>query len=350
MVPAGSTDAPRLAAERPDAECGACEATRVRIAIIGAGISGLSLGQRLREHGLSPVLFDKGRRPGGRVATRRGEQQAFDHGAQYFTVRTPELQRWIERWVAEGRVAPWAGEVVELADDGPRPARAEDTRWVGTPGMSAVAQGLAEGLDVRVSTRIVSMEAERTLRDESDAVHGPFDRVLVTVPPVQATPLLGAAPALAARVSAAELWPCWAVLVTSSASWGLPFTGAFVRRAGSAVAWVARARPVDATTTEGWVLHASAEWSQANLEARPEDVCAQLVRAAEVAIGRALPPAVHVDAHRWRYARPRIAVGEPCLFDPGSGLGYASDACLDGRVEAAFTAGRTLADRVLARS
>lgn len=323
----------------------------MRIAIIGAGISGLSLGQRLRERGLSPVLFDKGRRPGGRVATRRGEQQAFDHGAQYFTARTPELIRWVERWVAEGRVAPWAGEVVELTDDGPRPAKAEDARWVGTPGMSAVAQGLAEGLDVRVSTRIVSVEAERTLRDESGAVHGPFDRVLVTVPPVQATPLLGAAPALAARVSGAELWPCWAVLVTSSASWALPFTGAFVRRAGSAVAWMARARPLDAAhTTEGWVLHASAEWSQANLEARPEDVSAELLRAAEVAIGHALPSAVHLDAHRWRYARPRIAVGEPCLFDPGSGLGYASDACLDGRVEAAFTAGRTLADRVLAGS
>lgn len=323
----------------------------MRVAIIGAGISGLSLGQRLREAGLSPVLFDKGRRPGGRVATRRGEQHAFDHGAQYFTARTPALQRWIERWVAEGRVAPWAGEVVDLSPDGPRPAKAEDTRWVGVPGMSAVAQGLAEGLDVRVSTRIVRVDAERTLRDESGAIHGPFERVLVTVPPAQATPLLAGAPALATRVSAAELWPCWAVLVTSSASWGLPFTGAFVRSPGSALAWMARARSNDAaTTTEGWVLHASAEWSQANLEARPEDVSAELLRAAEGALGRALPSAVHLDAHRWRHARPRIAVGEPCLFDPASGLGYAGDACLDGRVEAAFTAGRTLADRVMAGS
>ena len=39
----------------------------MRIAIIGAGMAGLSCGQRLAEGGHEVELFDKGRGAGGRV-------------------------------------------------------------------------------------------------------------------------------------------------------------------------------------------------------------------------------------------------------------------------------------------
>lgn len=55
-----------------------------RVGIEGAGIAGLSCAHVLREAGVPVTLFDKGREPGGRLSTRRGEF-AFDHGAQYFT-------------------------------------------------------------------------------------------------------------------------------------------------------------------------------------------------------------------------------------------------------------------------
>ena len=67
------------------------ETEHVRLAIIGAGISGLSCADRLREAGFDLVVFDKARGPGGRMATRRVETAQgiahLDHGAQYFTVR-----------------------------------------------------------------------------------------------------------------------------------------------------------------------------------------------------------------------------------------------------------------------
>jgi predicted NAD/FAD-dependent oxidoreductase len=33
----------------------------------------------------------------------------FDHGAQYFTVRKPEVQKLVERWQMSGLVAEWRG-------------------------------------------------------------------------------------------------------------------------------------------------------------------------------------------------------------------------------------------------
>ncbi|WP_431268910.1 FAD-dependent oxidoreductase [Dankookia sp. P2] len=47
--------------------------TRPRIAVIGAGLAGLSCARALLARGATIRLFDKGRGAGGRLATRRAE-------------------------------------------------------------------------------------------------------------------------------------------------------------------------------------------------------------------------------------------------------------------------------------
>ena len=80
-----------------------------RIAIIGAGLAGLTSAQRLAAAGLEVHLFDKSRGAGGRMCTRRAEEVRFDHGAQYFTATEPSFQAEVSRWVSAGVVAlDWA--------------------------------------------------------------------------------------------------------------------------------------------------------------------------------------------------------------------------------------------------
>ncbi|MEO9491375.1 MAG: FAD-dependent oxidoreductase, partial [Marinomonas sp.] len=43
------------------------------IAVVGAGMAGLTCANELAKAGFAPVLFDKGRGPGGRMAARRAE-------------------------------------------------------------------------------------------------------------------------------------------------------------------------------------------------------------------------------------------------------------------------------------
>jgi predicted NAD/FAD-dependent oxidoreductase len=63
------------------------------VAVIGAGISGLTCAQNLTDHDVPVTVFEKSRGVGGRMATRRSEHgAAFDHGAQYFTVRDERFQ------------------------------------------------------------------------------------------------------------------------------------------------------------------------------------------------------------------------------------------------------------------
>jgi len=54
-----------------------------RVAIIGAGIAGISCARTLRASGKLVTLFDKSTGPGGRTSHRLFEHWGADHGAQY---------------------------------------------------------------------------------------------------------------------------------------------------------------------------------------------------------------------------------------------------------------------------
>lgn len=51
--------------------------------IIGAGFTGTALGNLLKSHGKNPLILEKSRGIGGRLATRRIDGQGLDHGAPF---------------------------------------------------------------------------------------------------------------------------------------------------------------------------------------------------------------------------------------------------------------------------
>jgi len=107
------------------------------IAVIGSGISGLTVCNLAREAGLEPVLFEKARGPGGRISSKRLSGDALDMGAQYFTVRNADFRRFLKRY-AQDAVAPWAGRLLHENAHGELEPFPGDTRWVGVPRMSAL--------------------------------------------------------------------------------------------------------------------------------------------------------------------------------------------------------------------
>jgi len=79
-------------------------AEKLNIAIIGAGIAGLACATRLQQAGHNVSVFEKSRGLGGRMSPRRTDQWQCDHGAQYFTARTPEFLAQVRReLLAKGR-------------------------------------------------------------------------------------------------------------------------------------------------------------------------------------------------------------------------------------------------------
>ena len=128
------------------------------MAIVGAGLSGLMAARDLRARGLDVVLFDKGRSPGGRLATRRIGDARLDHGAQFFTVRTEAFGAHVREWVDAGVVYEWCrgftdGDGNQAGDGGGD----GHPRYAVHGGMNALAKHLARDLDVRCDSLVFSL-------------------------------------------------------------------------------------------------------------------------------------------------------------------------------------------------
>ncbi len=63
-----------------------------RVAVVGAGISGLACASTLKARGAHVVVFEASRRPGGRAATEITPAGSFDQGAQFFTAQSSDFE------------------------------------------------------------------------------------------------------------------------------------------------------------------------------------------------------------------------------------------------------------------
>jgi len=253
-----------------------------RVAVIGAGISGLMSAKTLHEFGFDVTVFEKSRGPGGRTATRRADPGlSFDHGAQYFTARDAHFIRHVEAWIEQKIVAEWTGRIVTIDGANVRPKTDQPHRYVGVPGMKAIAHHLSADLGVRLETRIVRLHRvgkDWQVTDAAGQIHGPFDHVIVSLPAPQAAELLGEH-AFAAEVRAIPMTPCWAVLAAFDVRIEAAWDGAFVH--DSPLAWVARnsSKPGRNDAHDCWVLHASPDWSAAHEDLARDTVKATLLSA-----------------------------------------------------------------------
>ena len=78
-----------------------------KVAIVGAGIAGLSCATHLQALGFEVGVFEKSRGPSGRMSTKHGEGWTADHGAQYFTARDPLFKHELDSWIENGIVDRW---------------------------------------------------------------------------------------------------------------------------------------------------------------------------------------------------------------------------------------------------
>lgn len=305
-----------------------------RVAIVGAGMAGLSTARVLRGAGVACTLFDKSRGLGGRMATRRTGDLQFDHGAQYFTAKGEGFRALVSDWVAQGGAAQWF-----------------DGAFVGAPGMTAPARAMAQDCELVAGCEVKALrrgdDGRWTLMSAAGDVSAqPFDAVVMALPAPQIEPIAASAGLAFAALAGVRYAPCWALMLAFERPVDLPWT--HLRAEGADAAWIARdaTKPGRSGPQETFVVHASADWSRRNLERTPEWVVAEMLPLFAAATGVTQAP-VFAVAHRWRYALVEEPAGAPCVWDEGGRIGACGDWCIGPRVEAAFESGQAMAHAVL---
>ncbi|SEI04084.1 FAD-dependent oxidoreductase [Pseudomonas fuscovaginae UPB0736] len=322
----------------------------VPIAIIGAGIAGLSAARALQAAGHAIELFDKSRGSGGRMSSKRSDAGSLDMGAQYFTARDRRFVNEVQRWQAQGWVAEWDPKLYTWQNGQLNLSPDEQTRWVGTPRMSAITRGLLGELSSHFSCRITEVfrgEQHWHLQDSEGVTYGPFSHVVIATPAPQATALLAAAPKLAGAAAGVQMEPTWAVALAFETALQTPMEGCFVQ--DSPLDWLARNRskPGRDNHLDTWVLHATSHWSKQHLDLPKEAVIEHLHGAFAELLHITMPAPTFTLAHRWLYARPAGAREWGALADADLGLYVCGDWCLSGRVEGAWLSGQEASRRLL---
>lgn len=322
---------------------------RSRIAVIGAGVAGLSCARHLQSAGYRVTVFDKGAVPGGRMSTRRGAGWQCDHGAQYFTARDPDFIAEVSRWEQEGVASLWEPRMAVLGGQTTTLEPRGTARFVGVPRMNAPLAWLASGMVIKSRFTICDIQHDESgwrLRSEEQGEHPErFDALLLALPAPQAGALLEPLlPLTALQAASVVMKPCWTAVLRLERPYDPGYDAAFVNR--DPLRWLARdsSKPGRAGD-EVWVAQASAEWSAAHLEAADEEVVAHLT-AAFRELGGPAPSAVTV--HRWRYAKSAAQSRQRAVWLPAVQVGLCGDWLCGGRVEDAWLSGKTLAANLLA--
>lgn len=301
-----------------------------QIGIIGAGMAGLGCAHKLARAGLNPVILDKGRGIGGRLATRRTSHGLrFDHGAQFFTARDEGFRALVATARAAGAADVW--------DDGNG-----QERFVGVPGMSAVAKQIGAGLDIRLNAEVTGIWAGK--EGWSVCVGGEtllFRQLIMTVPAPQACRLLGAADPLVAALGKVRIAPCLTLKAALAPDQPEPFRAR--RDDEDAIAWIPQngtkpGRPDPAC----WVAQAGPDWSSKHLDHDLDEVRDLMLPMLCDRIGADPSSVHHAAAHRWRFARTIVPLGQPFLRNDEGTLYLGGDWCVGARVEAAWTSGTAI--------
>ena len=301
------------------------------VIIIGAGIAGLSAARYLHDRGQSVLVLDKGRRIGGRCATKRIDGFTFNHGAQFFTTKEADFTTLAQEAEKEGALTKWS-----FGHD--RPC------YIGAPTMRDLPQWLASGFAIEQSVKITSISQDEGLYhllDETGNLYHAHRLILTPPAPQTATLLEELSPLLANTANEALYDPCWTVMV------GLHNPCEVVNlplRDRPPIGWASAEDtrlPSDPSSVikPAVTIQADPDTSRHYLNDKAEDMCRLLISAFEEATDQKLDIALQT-AHRWLYARVARAADETSAFcDHNHHLAIAGDWFGKARLETAFHSG-----------
>ena len=324
----------------------------MRIAVIGAGLSGLAAARTLHAAGHTVTVFEKGRQPGGRLTSRLLDHGIVDHGAA--AVDAPP---GTELGEAVAEVMASTTDATRMDVDGPSDADAPLTApVVFAGGLAAFARRLGAGLDLRCDARVARIDVSAAgvaLDEEQGGRLGVFDRLVLSAPAPQAADLLARAPGADARVAAlGDVMYDPAVVValglpvTPPARWLTTLASGPLRQV---VVESAKGRPHPAGLYP-LVLRFSADLSGRLLDqASDEDVTRVACDALRTAMDLDASPEWRA-VKRWRYGIVRRTARWDDLNPPGARIVLCGDSVSAPGMPATFASGLRAARQLLAES
>ena len=307
------------------------------VAIIGAGISGLTLARELYQKA-KVVVFEKARGVGGRMSTRYAEPFSFDSGAQCFTARTQAFNNFLKPYFEKGIISEWAGRVINL-----ELGKAETERlWrekhlVASPNMNSLCKDLAQDIDIKTSCEIAPLPKIRgkawSLVDKNGNDLGDFDWVISTAPPVQTSRLFSLHLPMDSALNSVNMEPCYSLMIGFDMPWDREWIAAKVRN--NPIKWISvnSTKPGRNHDVTSLVAHSRSKWAVKHIDDDLSTVRSLMLEQFTKVTGIDFKNSKYIEMHRWLYAIIDRSEKKGGYLDMNLKLAATSDWCETSRIE-----------------
>ncbi len=321
-----------------------------RIAIIGAGISGITLAKNLSDFG-QVTVFEKSRGVGGRMSTRYVEVFSFDHGNQHFTARTKEFQDFLKPFLETGVVAEWSGKVITLELGKKMTKRLWfEPHFVAAPTMNGLCKKLSEQLTIILNKEIVPIHQKKEdgwhLYSKEGEFLGVFDWVISTAPSEQTKNLMGAYLQNETSVSLSKMNACYALMIGFKKKWNHNWIAAKVLN--NTLDWISinSTKPGRNKDVTAIVCHSTKDWANAHVDDDIKEVEKFLINEFEALTGISCSEADSISTHRWRYATSETIQDFGFFLDEKNGLAATGDWASASQIEEVWRSATNLANQI----
>jgi predicted NAD/FAD-dependent oxidoreductase len=294
------------------------------IAIIGAGVAGVSAARALREKGRDVHVFDENPSIGGRlISPSLFGELTIDTGAQFFQARSDVFKAEIERLEKVGVVKAWNPRLGVIKDQTIEPFGLPEKLYVGVPHMASVFREWGNGLSVIFGEKILGLEKNKEnawLLKSQRTTHGPFSWVIFACPPERVLELLPRGCNFKREVMQVKMTACWSVVLDIRSSTQIPFDASYIKKSDMTLILRYGSKPDRPQDPQLWVVHMSNPWSFDHARTPKEDVCDSVAMQF-----RNLPflrnaERLRADAVLWKDASPVKTLKQPCLIDASKNL------------------------------
>ena len=274
----------------------------------------------------------------------------FDHGTQYFTVKTAEFANFIEPMLSEGVIKPWNANFVEIKDRQIISRKKWDddfNHYVGCPNMNAMPQFLDKGLDIKLNTHIalVTKVADKWhLFDNNNALLGEYDWVVYAIPADQLKELLPTTTDFYNKIKDTKMSACLSLMLGFEGSLNLDFDAPLIH--DDTISWICvNSSKPNRNTPDCLVAHSRNEWADIHIDKDRELSKQHMLSKVKSLI--AIEKPTHATLHAWRFANIQKQNSELFFVDNNQQISACGDWCIQGRVESAFISALKLSQHII---
>ena len=311
----------------------------INIAIIGAGMTGITLANMLQTK-VKLTLFEKSRGIGGRMSTRRAEPYQFNHGAQYFKINNKEFKDFLSPLIKKKIIKPWKPNYIEFINKKfIKKHKFNNKYYTGVTKMNSIVKYLAKNsFFIKSSCKIEEIKREQNkwiIIDSEKLYYGPYDWLFLTIPPNQTTDILDKNFKYLQIIKKIKMRSCYSIMLGFEKIKEFNFDTALLL--DEDIRWLSiNKRNIGKKVFTNLLINSSYNFAEKNIN-RSNDLLSEfLIKQASGILNYDLKHYNHKAVHFWKYAMTEKSNNFGSFLDENLKIVVSGDWCMNGKVEGAF--------------